>query len=174
MTSVISDSSIGVAGELARLIAPLLGDVLPVRLRAWDGSEAGPEGAPTLVLRSPRALRRLLWHPGELGLAQAYVTGEIDVEGGAAGLTDGFRRIWAAARERTTSPDLRAAQELSAADRPRPAPRPGCGGDCTAGGATGPRSLTTTTCRTSSTSSSWTRTWPTHAGTGRRTTRPTR
>ena len=30
-------------------------------------------------LRSPDAVRRLLWHPGELGAAQAYVTGEIDV-----------------------------------------------------------------------------------------------
>lgn len=113
MTSVIQDASIGVAGELAALVAPLLGDVLPVRLRAWDGSEAGPVDAPTLVLRSPRALRRLLWHPGELGLAQAYVTGEIDVEGGAAGLADGFRRIWASARERTTRPDLRSIAGLA-------------------------------------------------------------
>ena len=34
-----------------------------------------------MILRSPRALRRLLWSPGELGLAQAYVTGDLDVEG---------------------------------------------------------------------------------------------
>ena len=54
---------------------------LPVRLRAWDGSVAGPEGAPTVVVRSRRALRRLVWAPGELGLARAYVAGEIDVEG---------------------------------------------------------------------------------------------
>ena len=46
---------------------------------AWDGSVAGPAGAPLVVLRSPDALRRLLWHPGELGAAQAYVTGELDV-----------------------------------------------------------------------------------------------
>ena len=37
---------------------------LPVRLRAWDGSEAGPADAPTVVLRSPLALRRALWAPG--------------------------------------------------------------------------------------------------------------
>ena len=30
-------------------------------------------------LRSIDAVRRLLWHPGELGAAQAYVTGELDV-----------------------------------------------------------------------------------------------
>ena len=33
------------------------------------------------MLRSPNALRRLLWSPGELGAAQAYVTNELDVEG---------------------------------------------------------------------------------------------
>ena len=33
---------------------------------------------------SRRALRRLLWAPGELGLARAYVTGDIDVEGDLA------------------------------------------------------------------------------------------
>ena len=42
---------------------------LPVRLRAWDGSEAGPVDAPVLVARSPRALQRILWRPGELGRA---------------------------------------------------------------------------------------------------------
>ena len=30
----------------------------------------------------------MLWHPGELGLAQAYVTGELDVDGD---LTEGLR-----------------------------------------------------------------------------------
>lgn len=62
---------------------------LPVRLRAWDGSEAGPPDGPVLVIHSPRALRRLVWRPGELGLARAYVTGDIDVE---PDLTEGLRR----------------------------------------------------------------------------------
>jgi cyclopropane-fatty-acyl-phospholipid synthase len=75
----------------------VLGGELPCRLRAWDGSEVGPEDAPVIVVKTPRALRRLLRHPGELGLAQAYVTGEIDVEGD---LLDGFRRVWRTSRER--------------------------------------------------------------------------
>ena len=58
---------------------PFVGGDLPVRLRAWDGSEAGPVDAPLVELRSPDAVRRLLWHPGELGAAQAYVTGELEV-----------------------------------------------------------------------------------------------
>ena len=54
---------------------------LPVRLRTWDGSEAGPPDAPVVVVRSRRALRRLVWAPGEMGLARAYVAGELDVDG---------------------------------------------------------------------------------------------
>ncbi|MBO0918097.1 cyclopropane-fatty-acyl-phospholipid synthase family protein [Streptomyces sp. NBC_01260] len=67
--------------RLTALAQELLGEPLPVRIRAWDGSESGPPGAPALVIRNRRALRRLLWKPGELGLARAWVAGEIDIEG---------------------------------------------------------------------------------------------
>ena len=67
------------AADRRRRVEPFVGGELPVRLRAWDGSEAGPVDAPLVELRSPDAVRRLLWHPGELGAAQAYVTGEIEV-----------------------------------------------------------------------------------------------
>ncbi|WP_255950307.1 SAM-dependent methyltransferase [Streptomyces odontomachi] len=69
------------ASRLKSLAEQVLGAPLPVRLRAWDGSEAGPPGAPVLVVRRRRALRRLLWKPGELGLVRAWVAGELDVEG---------------------------------------------------------------------------------------------
>ncbi|MEO5662094.1 MAG: cyclopropane-fatty-acyl-phospholipid synthase family protein [Nocardioides sp.] len=69
----------GIAQQLAEAARPFIGGDLPVRLQVWDRSIAGPEGAPLVVLRSPDALRRLLWHPGELGAAQAYVTGDLDV-----------------------------------------------------------------------------------------------
>jgi cyclopropane-fatty-acyl-phospholipid synthase len=71
----------GAAQRLAALAERFARGPLPVRLRAWDGSEAGPAGAPVVLLRTPQALRRLLWHPGELGIAQAYVSGELDIEG---------------------------------------------------------------------------------------------
>lgn len=87
----------GTAHRLAALVEETLGTALPVRLRAWDGSEAGPAGGPVVVVRSRRALRRLLWEPGELGLAQAYVTGELDIEGD---LGHALRTLWATARER--------------------------------------------------------------------------
>jgi cyclopropane-fatty-acyl-phospholipid synthase len=110
----------GVAAEMAAVVTPLFGGELPVRIRAWDGSVAGPDDAPTVVVNDPAALRRLVFHPGELGLAQAYVTKEIDVEGD---LLDGFRRVWHAVRERGASPKptlstvlagLRTAKELGA------------------------------------------------------------
>ncbi|GAA2943049.1 hypothetical protein GCM10010518_32700 [Kitasatospora cinereorecta] len=70
-------------GRAAQRIAPVieqfLGGPPPVRIRMWDGSETGPEDAPTVHVRSRRALRRLLWQPGELGLAEAYISGNIDL-----------------------------------------------------------------------------------------------
>ncbi|MFI1167120.1 class I SAM-dependent methyltransferase [Streptomyces sp. NPDC020801] len=67
--------------RLTRLLEQLLGTPLEVRIRAWDGSEAGPPGAPVLVAHNRRALRRLLFKPGELGLARAWVAGDLTVEG---------------------------------------------------------------------------------------------
>ena len=81
------------AGLLLPVAEQLFRGEPPVRIRAWDGSEAGPDGAPVLVLRTPQAVRRMRWHPGEFGIAQAYVTGELDVEGD---LTEGLRGAWAA------------------------------------------------------------------------------
>jgi cyclopropane-fatty-acyl-phospholipid synthase len=67
---------------VADLAQALLGVPLPLGLRCWDGSQVeGPPGSPTLVVRSPRALRRFVYAPDELGLARAYVSGELDIEG---------------------------------------------------------------------------------------------
>jgi cyclopropane-fatty-acyl-phospholipid synthase len=70
-----------IAPKLTALLENLLQTPIPVRLRAWDGSEAGPANTPVLVIRHRRALRRLMWQPNELGLARAYVSGEIDLDG---------------------------------------------------------------------------------------------
>ncbi|WP_232665578.1 SAM-dependent methyltransferase [Pseudonocardia sp. TRM90224] len=83
-----------VAPQLAALVERLLGAPVPVRITAWDGSSAGPADGPTVVVGRRRALRRLLWNPGELGLARAFVAGELDVEGDIA---EGLSRFWSAA-----------------------------------------------------------------------------
>jgi len=60
----------------------MVGEDLPLALEAYDGSRIGPEDARTRVyVRSPDALRRMVLAPGELGLARAYVAGDIEVEG---------------------------------------------------------------------------------------------
>jgi cyclopropane-fatty-acyl-phospholipid synthase len=102
----------GIAARLAPLLEPLFGGALPVRIRAWDGSEIGPADGPTVVIAHRRALRRLLWQPDELGLAQAYVTGELDVDGD---LVEGFTRIWSAARERDLHLEKPPARDLARA-----------------------------------------------------------
>jgi len=86
--------AVPVADRIATLLRTAAGVELPVRIRAWDGSESGPPTGPVLVVRSRRALRRLLWAPGELGLARAYVTGDLDVDGD---LAEGLRQAWRAA-----------------------------------------------------------------------------
>ena len=46
-----------VADQVATALGAVLGtDELPVRLRGWDGSLAGPPDAPVLAVRSRRAL----------------------------------------------------------------------------------------------------------------------
>lgn len=69
------------AGRLAALLEEAVRTPLPLRVRAWDGSEAGPPGTPVVVVRSRRALRRILWRPDELGLVRGWVAGDLDVEG---------------------------------------------------------------------------------------------
>ncbi|MFF8973266.1 class I SAM-dependent methyltransferase [Streptomyces sp. NPDC014995] len=69
------------APRLHALVEQLLGAPFPMRVRAWDGSQAGPPDAPTLVVRNRRAVRRLLFKPGELGLARAWVAGDVEIEG---------------------------------------------------------------------------------------------
>ena len=46
------------ARRLKTLMEDLLQAPLPVRLRAWDGSESGPPDTPVLIIRNRRALRR--------------------------------------------------------------------------------------------------------------------
>jgi cyclopropane-fatty-acyl-phospholipid synthase len=81
-----------IAESLSPLIHHLCGGPPPLRIRCWDGSElaaapragdgdGGSGSAATLVIKSPAAVRRLLWQPNELGLSRAYVAGEIEVDG---------------------------------------------------------------------------------------------
>lgn len=80
----------GIAARLHGLLIELFGVVPPVRIVAWDGSAAGSGDGPTVRVHSRKAVRRLLWSPGELGLARAYVAGEVDIDGD---LTEALREL---------------------------------------------------------------------------------
>ncbi|MGQ0468190.1 MAG: class I SAM-dependent methyltransferase [Sporichthyaceae bacterium] len=68
----------GIASVFVRVVDP----TFPIRVKAYDGSAAGPADAEVCVdLRTPTALSYLLTSPGELGLARAYVTGHLVVHG---------------------------------------------------------------------------------------------
>ena len=55
-----------------------------VGFRAYDGSTAGPADAVvTLDIRTPRAVEYLASSPNQLGLARAYVTGDMEIIGSA-------------------------------------------------------------------------------------------
>jgi len=85
---------------LAPLVDEVLGGDLPLAVEAYDGSRAGPEDAPaTLVVRTPDALSRVITAPGELGLARAYVAGDLDIKG----------PIWALLALRDRLPNVRLA-----------------------------------------------------------------
>ncbi|WP_026874928.1 SAM-dependent methyltransferase [Jiangella gansuensis] len=97
----------GAAVRISGLIERLLGQPLPLAIRTWDGSRAGPDGGPTVVVNSRRALRRLLWQPDEIGLGRAWVAGELDVEGD---LDTALTRLDHMLRELTVRPRLTAAE----------------------------------------------------------------
>ena len=139
---------------------------LPLRFTAYDGSSAGPADAPFgLDLKTPRGTTYLATGFGDLGLARAYIAGDLDIHGVHPGdpyellkaLAESlvFRRPPAAPhgqdrpldRLRAPAPDRAAAAGGAAALAPRRR-RPPAQQDA----ATPRRSTTTTTSRTPSTS----------------------
>ncbi|MGI9051972.1 MAG: class I SAM-dependent methyltransferase [Ilumatobacteraceae bacterium] len=117
-----------VAATVGSLADAMFGGQLSVRVEFWDASALGPPVPPapgTLQVRRPDALRRLMWRPGELGLASAYVAGDLDVDGDifevlAALLpvtSRGMRLGWS-----SLPAGLRTALRLGLVRRPLPAP----------------------------------------------------
>lgn len=67
---------------IAPAFGRVLGDRQGIRLTAFDGSSFGAHDAEvTLAIRSPEAVQYLATAPGDLGLARAFVSGSLVVEG---------------------------------------------------------------------------------------------
>ena len=76
----------GTTVTIAGALEELFPRGLPFRFTAYDGSAAGPPASPVrLHLATERGLSYLLTAPGDLGLARAYVAGDLELEGAHPG-----------------------------------------------------------------------------------------
>src|SRR5438045_1647264 len=67
---------------VAEALARVVGVGAPIAFTAYDGSKAGPSDAlVTVHVRSVDALRYAVIAPGELGLARAYISGNMEFDG---------------------------------------------------------------------------------------------
>ena len=131
LPSTSEPSLVSAADGMAPLLKALVGSTVPVRFEFWDGTGIGPlDGIGTLRIGSVDALRRILWAPGELGVARAFVVGDLSVEGDISALLKalndasprGLRRL----SPRTLLTIVDAARRLGALGPPLPAPPEEC------------------------------------------------
>ncbi|GAC1517342.1 MAG: cyclopropane-fatty-acyl-phospholipid synthase family protein [Acidimicrobiales bacterium] len=114
-----------VALQLEPVLSGILGSPPALAIEFWDGSRLGPDAAPATVrFRTPDALRRILYAPGELGFARAYVYSDIDVDGD---IHHALRVLASSSPElaigwRGTLDVIRAAVRLKVVGRPLPPP----------------------------------------------------
>ncbi len=81
-TNNVNPSLAGTRLTLAQVFETLLAGPAPIRFTAYDGSVYGPEDARVgLHLKNERGLAYLVTAPGDLGMARAYVSGDLDVVG---------------------------------------------------------------------------------------------
>ena len=67
---------------LAEILEILVAGQLPIKFSAYDGSTAGPDDAELgLKLLTPRGTTYLATARGDLGLARAYVSGDLELDG---------------------------------------------------------------------------------------------
>ena len=70
------------AVTLGQIFEHLFGPDAPIRFEAYDGSRAGnPDATMTIRMVNPRAVSYLITAPGSLGLARAYLQGDLEIDG---------------------------------------------------------------------------------------------
>jgi cyclopropane-fatty-acyl-phospholipid synthase len=71
---------------IAELVEAVTVGPLPMRFEGYDGSSTGDPDSPLVLrLRNERGLRFLVTAPGDLGLARAYVLGDLELSGAHPG-----------------------------------------------------------------------------------------
>lgn len=82
MTTGIRPGSGALTVSIAEAVSRLLPAGVPFRFTAYDGSSVGPaDAAIRLNLLNDRGLSYLLTAPGDLGMARAYVSGDLEIGG---------------------------------------------------------------------------------------------
>lgn len=72
--------------SVADIIRAVAEEPFPVRITAYDGSSIGPpDSAIRLHVATATGLRYVVTSPGDLGLARAYVTGDLELHGAHPG-----------------------------------------------------------------------------------------
>jgi cyclopropane-fatty-acyl-phospholipid synthase len=109
--------------KLAEVFALIAGERPDLEFTAFDGSRSGnPDADVRIELRSERAVQYLASAPGELGLARAYLAGEIEIYGS---LHDTLTRLGdVTLRKFTKAEKLQIARTLAAYRRFKIAPPP--------------------------------------------------
>ena len=70
--------------KLADVFSKIITPDRRVSFRAYDGSSVGPQDNDVILeIRSPRAVQFLAGAPSQLGLARAYVSGDLEIIGDA-------------------------------------------------------------------------------------------
>jgi cyclopropane-fatty-acyl-phospholipid synthase len=103
-----------------RLVDELHGDLqrlgIELPIRRWDGTELGPDDGWRVVLEHPASLRSLLLPPTDLNAGEAYVFGDVDVEGSMVTALRSVRRLREVALSKADR--LRLARSLRRLPRP--------------------------------------------------------
>lgn len=79
-SDVLAD--LGTKLTIAEMFELLVDGAVPIRLTAYDGSTTGPEDSEfSLDFRSARGINYVATAPGDLGMARAYISGDMEAEG---------------------------------------------------------------------------------------------
>lgn len=110
----MTTTSAGTAGAPGKMtIGEIIGAFAtgqpPLRIEAYDGSGFGPADSDLVLrLKSEKALQYFVTAPGDLGLARAYLTGELEVVGVHPGAPhDVFGALEVFRKHMTRRPDAR-------------------------------------------------------------------
>ena len=92
--------------SIAEILDTVVDGGVPLRFTAYDGSSTGPaDAAYGLNLKTPRGASFIATAPGDLGMARAYVSGDLDIDGAHPG--DPYELLKAMGDLRFTRPPAR-------------------------------------------------------------------